>query len=301
MNQYVDIQRAAKLLGCSKRHAARLCAGGLLPGATKSAGGWEVPIAADPKLAAAAAPQKTTKSDQLLNLAVDKREHAMRRMAIIGQFEKFAASYIANSGTRSTALDIFARQSGIGKRTLQRWIRRCRAQGPLGLVDTRGGDGCDGPAINPEAFELFKSMYLTEQQLTVTTCWRNICYINKDEGKGWKMPRLRLMYKVVERYIPLPVQVLHREGLAAYEARCAPYIESDPDSVAPGQIWVGDHSQLNCWVRHRAKWVRPWITAWQDMRSRLICGFHISASPNQTTILVAAKRAIERYGPPDSV
>jgi len=33
----------------------------------------------------------------------------------------------------------------------------------------------------------------------------------------------------------------------------------------------------------------------------MIVGRHISASPNQTTVLIAARRAIEKYGPPDSV
>jgi transposase InsO family protein len=95
--------------------------------------------------------------------------------------------------------------------------------------------------------------------------------------------------------------VLHREGLAAYEAKCAPYIERDPDSIEPGQAWVGDHHQFNCWVRYRNTWVRPWITAWEDMRSRMIVGRTISAGPNQTTILTAMRQGIDRCGPPDSV
>jgi hypothetical protein len=37
------------------------------------------------------------------------------------------------------------------------------------------------------------------------------------------------------------------------------------------------------------------------MRSRKIVGWHICAAPNQTTILLAMKRGIEKYGPPDSV
>jgi len=75
----------------------------------------------------------------------------------------------------------------------------------------------------------------------------------------------------------------------------------DPDSVAPGAVWIGDHHQCNCWVRHHGKWMRPWLTAWEDMRSRAITGFHVCPSPNQMTIMLAAKRGIEKYGPPDSV
>ncbi|MBW1811654.1 MAG: transposase [Deltaproteobacteria bacterium] len=45
--------------------------------------------------------------------------------------------------------------------------------------------------------------------------------------------------------------------------------------------------------------MRPWITAWEDKRSRLIAGHHTNSGPNQTTIMIAMKRAIERYGPPE--
>ena len=110
--------------------------------------------------------------------------------------------------------------------------------------------------------------------------------------------RLCQMHRLIDDRILLAVQVLHREGLAAYEAKCAPYIEVDPDSVEPGQVWVGDHSEFNCWIRHAGRWVRPWVTAWEDYRSRAIVGYRISASPNQTTIMLAAKRAVEEHGPP---
>ncbi len=72
-------------------------------------------------------------------------------------------------------------------------------------------------------------------------------------------------------------------------------------AVAAGQIFVGDHHMFNCWVWNRGRWVRPWITAWGDFRSRAIVGFYITEAPNQTTIMRAFKRAIEIYGPPDSV
>jgi putative transposase len=115
------------------------------------------------------------------------------------------------------------------------------------------------------------------------------------------IPGLRGMYRYVEKYIPLPYQILHREGLTAYEAKCAPYIEIDPDSLDPNQVWVGDHSQFNCWVRYQNRWVRPWMTVWQDLKSRMIIGWYLSIIPNQTTILLSMKRAIEKFGPPESV
>lgn len=294
MTEYLDIKKAAKLLGCSGGYVRWLCIKDKLPGAKKTGSRWKIPLTAHPKLAGA-----DQRVDMLpSSVPVNKREEAIRRLGIIRSFEKFAA---LNGHTRTEAIEIFvAGHDDIKKRTLERWLARHRDRGILGLVDNRGGKFIS-ETISPEAFELFKSMYLSQQRLSVKGCWQNMSFVNRNESKGWKIPHLQAMYRIINEQIPLPVQVLHREGLSAYEARCAPYIQVDPNSVQPGQVWVGDHSQFNCWIRHRGKWIRPWVTAWQDMRSRAIVGWHISASPNQTTILLGMKRAIEKHGPPDSV
>ena len=238
---------------------------------------------------------------EINRISVSKTERAVKTLGLIKELEKFAACYQRNGGTRTDAICVFAAQHQVGRSSLFRWITKYRDKGLEGLIDSRGGDHVNREQFSPEAFALFKSMYLTEQRLSVKLCWQNINYVNHTESREWKIPSLRVTHNYIERHIPYPVKVLHREGVAAYEAKCAPYIQRDPDSVEPGQVWVGDHHQLNCWVRYRGKWVRPWITAWQDMRSRTIVGWCFSALPNQTTILRAAKRAIEKYGPPESV
>ena len=241
-----------------------------------------------------------TKDYDIQNLPSNKREYALKKLGIIHEFEKFSTEYIHNNGTRTEALGVYAAREGVGERTIKRWIMKYHQQGLLGLVDLRGVD-CDAEeVISPDAFELFKSMYLTQQQLTVKICWQNINYINHSQNRGWKIPILRGIYRYIEKHIPLSVQILHREGLTAYEAKCAPYIEIDPDSIEPNQVWVGDHSQFNCWVRYQNRWVRPWMTIWEDLKSRMIVGWFISVMPNQTTILLSMKRAIEKFGPPES-
>lgn len=301
MTDSVDIKKAAELLGKTERQIRFMCINGTLSGAVKNGNRWKIPMTAHPKLNIAKDSQELLNSAELRNVPANKRQEALQRLGILQNFKKFAAEFVRNGGLQSDAFEVYASQHNTSKRSLERWNARYREQGLIGLVDMRGGGKFISQMLSPEAFEVFKSMYLTQQQLSIKTCWQNILFINRSEEKDWQVPELHFMYRYVKNYIPLPVQILHREGLAAYEAKCAPYIQTDPDSVAPGQIWVGDHSQLNCWIRHRGKWIRPWVTAWLDMRSRCIVGFHLSASPNQTTILLAMKRAIEKYGPPDSV
>jgi len=244
---------------------------------------------------------KMTKDYDIQNLPANKQEEAIRKLGFIQEFEKVSGEYIHNNGTRTEALRRYVAPIGVGRRTFQRWIAKYHRQGLRGLVDSRGRN-CDiEEVISPGAFEWFKSIYLTQQQLTVKVCWQNINYVNHSQNRGWKIPGLRGIYRYIEKHIPLSVQILHREGLSAYEAKCAPYIEIDPDSLEPNQVWVGDHSQFNCWVRHQNKWVRPWMTVWQDLKSRMIVGWYLSSIPNQTTILLSMKRAIKKFGPPEAV
>jgi len=294
--RFFTIKEAAERMGLSIRYICQLCSRGMLPGAVKKNGKWLIPATAHPKLAEPA----DNYNLPAIDIPQSKKDEAFRRAGIIEAFVRFAAEAVKNKIGLTEALRAYALQHNIAVRSLERWLAAYRTKGVEGLIDTRGKKG-NPAAISEDAFELFKSMYLTQQRLSVKLCLQNVDFTNKNEKRGWQIPLLAAMYKIIKREIPLPVQVLHREGMAAYTAQCEPYILIDYNTIEPGAVWVGDHSQLNCWVRHRGQWVRPWITAWEDMRSRLITGWRICASPNQTTIMLAFKRGIEKYGPPESV
>jgi hypothetical protein len=133
--------------------------------------------------------------------------------------------------------------------------------GLIGLVDNRGGGKFLGEIISPEAFEQFKSLYLDPRGPTLKQCWQNLCFINNEEKKGWMIPVYKRVCELVGERIPLPVQLLYREGMAAYEAKYGAYIQSDAESCEPGEVWIADHCAFNCWIRYRGRWIRPWVTA----------------------------------------
>jgi len=301
-DSYISVKKAAEFKGMTQRRIRQLCEKGAFVGAVKNGSRWTIPISADPKFTGVRWPADLSREVDLTDVPARKQEEAVRRLGLIKEFEKFSAAHVHSGGTRSDAQGLFVSgNEGVSVRSLQRWIRRYKDEGLAGLIDTRGGGKFVSQVISQEAFEYFKSMYLTPQQRSVRTCWQNICYINKTEDRGWNIPGLKCMYRYIKDRIPQAAQVLHREGVAAYEAKYAPYIQIDPRSIQPGQIWVGDHHQFNCWVRYRNKWVRPWITQWNDMGSRAAVGWYISAAPNQLTIMQAMKRGVEKYGPPESV
>jgi hypothetical protein len=300
MNElFLNVDQAAEKLGVTARTVRRKCEGGKLPGSIREGRSWSIPLAADPKLMAI--PSRDTFDEVLIKgVAAGKREAAINRLGIIKQFEVFAAGYVRQGGNRSDAIKVFAGQADVPRTTLYRWIQRYSDQGLLGLVDSRGG-GRSGDVVSPDAFEFFKSLYLTQQRKTIKSCWRDTIYMANSEKEDWTVPPYAAMARYVQKAIPYAVQVLYREGIAAYEAKCSPYILTDPDSVEPGQVWIGDHHKCNCFIRHRNKWIRPWVTAWMDMRSRTMVGWDVNAGPNQVTIMQAFKRAAQEFGPPDSV
>lgn len=300
MMRFATTETAVKVFGISKRHVQRMCRDGKLPGAHKRDGKWEIPNTADARLVQDSSPGRGIDT-QLEGFSAGKVKEAKKRLGMVLRFEGRAADRVRNGGTRTDALELFAAEHEINRRTLKRWIKQYREHGPVGLVDMRGGNRFGDETISAEAAQAFRDMYLTQQRLSVRLCLRNLGYINKTGRKGWVLPSLRVMQYYVRRYIPEPVRVLYREGRSEYNAKCAPYNQIDNNSIEPGQVWVGDHYQFNCWIRHRNRWIRPWLTAWLDMKSRMLVGWQVCALPNQTTILIATRRAIEKHGPPDMV
>jgi len=296
--QYIAIDKAAEILGKTPRHIRRQCDSGKLVGARKESGKWMIPIAAHEKLLA---PERLAASDQLQHLPIRKRDEAIDRLGILNDCEKYAASFVRSGGQHQTAIKLFVKSKDIALRTLYRWQEMYRQFGLIGLVDSRGMSDIAQSAFSPEASTELLRHYLTPNKLSLKQCYDVVLHKNKTEDLNWQIPGLRSVYKYVQDSVPEPVIVLHRDGKAAYEAKCCSYIEADPDSFTPGECWVGDHHQLNFWIRYRKKWVRPWVTAWMDMRSRMLVGWYLSASPNQTTVMQAMRAGIESYGPPDAV
>jgi len=297
----VDISTAARLLGVSERHVRRLCRKGRLPGAIKRGCDWDIPRDADPKIATVKSPEKLSAEIDLAAIPVPKRDVALQKAGLVELCEKFCGEAVRNNiCCRTVALGRFADDHGVAVRSLQRWMADWRRKGLAGLLDGRGGAKNDA-IISPDAWAEFKAQYLTKQQRSVKLCWQNICYLNKSQNRGWIIPPLRTMQRYTGEKIPSPMLIWAREGQAAYEAKCAPYIETDMNSIEPGAVWIGDHHQFDCWIRYRDTWIRPWITAWEDMRSRSLVGWIITPQPNSSTILQAFRRAAEKYGPPDAV
>lgn len=71
------------------------------------------------------------------------------------------------------------------------------------------------------------------------------------------------------------------------------FITRDVSAYEPGELWIGDHTELDFMVlNERGKLDRRWITAFTDIRTGLIVGYNLNWQPSSETIALAFRAAI---------
>jgi transposase InsO family protein len=143
-------------------------------------------------------------------------------------------------------------------------------------------------------FEELRARYLNDRQPSLMQVWKEVTMIALRQG--WPERSLPQCKRYVKS-LPEQVKIRFREGLKAYEDKAEPFYERDYRTLATNDLWNSDHHQLDVWATIDGKLVRPWLTAWQDLRSRRIVGWFVSPNaPNQFAILDSIAEAMERLG-----
>ena len=229
-----------------------------------------------------------------------KRDSAAIRRQILTDCAAYVARRMAGGIKRVTAINEFVTAYAgryhikFTQVTLYRWQRQLREAPATGLIDHRGitrGDQRDEPP--PEARAEFERRYLDLRKPPLTTVHAELKLLAREHGWWWFGSLGSLRRWVANSYTKAQL-VLNRQGKDVYRRLCEPYLQQDPEAFEPGQCYIGDHHQFREWCTHNGKLIRPWITAWQDRRSAIFAGWVIVPSPNQSTILAAARDAIMR-------
>jgi transposase InsO family protein len=187
------------------------------------------------------------------------------------------------------------RQGKLSPTNLYRWLELYEQHGLTGLAPqyskNRGGSGA---SLDERAKELIQAIYLDSHKPSIRTVERDIKQFGYD-----------LNYTIINRYIrdeiPLSVKTFYRMGEKAYHDRFDPYISRDYTLFKPMEWGVGDHHLFDFVIKHKGRIFRPWLTRFDDMRSRYICGWHIDIIPNTLTILRALSMAVENCGAFDNL
>ena len=219
------------------------------------------------------------------------RETANERYRTLKEYEAF----IATPGKRTELTRAFLAAwnaahpaARLSQSTLYNWQAKHRADGLSGLLPQYGKRKGER-TIDASAWEFFQAQYLQESQPSVGDCY--ILLSRKARLEGWTIPSRATVARMVKEDIPAAVRTLRRLGAKAYMDDIQTFTRRDPESIRAGEVFVGDHHILDVFINagtvQKPKWVRPWMTAWLDMRSRKFVGWTVNLSPCTDEIIAA--------------
>jgi len=182
--------------------------------------------------------------------------------------------------------------------SLDRTLKRCRQlfdAGQNGALATLGRIGLrrtERDPVLPEAARAYiLRLWLCERVRTKKTIERT--YRAEAKRRGWPV----VSYSTIRRLVnscPGGAEFLARRGRVEYEGVAAPFIVRSHEDLVAGEILNGDHHEFDFFVRDEStgRLFRPWLTAWLDLGSRALQGWHICQQPSSTTIKEAFVHAI---------
>lgn len=308
---WLTVAEAAELLGISERAvrknatAKKYGAVQYIEGSRYGRGGKEIRIAVSGlPIAAQSAYMKAHRlidePERVVMNAYDtapqyQRDIANRRLQILKNFEL----YLAQPGKKVELLENFVvvwndanQEEKVSKSTLYNWQRAYKKDGLAGLLPNYGGRK-DRRQIDKAAWEFFCAQYLQLTRPTVAFCYTLLELEAKEQS--WNIPSLKTLARMAKEDIPEAVRRLKRYGEKNYYDNSQAYTQRDYESISAGEVYVGDHHVFDLFINvgtiPKPKWVRPWLTAWMDMRSRKLVGWTVNLSPCTDEIIAAFAEA----------
>ena len=210
-----------------------------------------------------------------------ERKVAMERLRVVKAWELEQEQWPGVD--KQDLLPAFCKRYGISRSTLYKWEADFRDNGLNGLLPAETRYGKRGSyKMEPEAYDYLLALYLNNRKRTVAYCYLLLKEAARD--KGWRIPSLRSVQRIIKE-LPESVRMAAREhGKTVYD-KCLPYTDRDTGKILSNQVWVGDHFRCDFFVKDHGKWIRPWITAWLDMRSRRFMGWTVCKTPSTGTII----------------
>lgn len=233
-----------------------------------------------------------------------KRAEAMRDIAIgLADVEPSGrgAVHDVNLYCARVLADDLAGSAGIrklSKSTLYGWIARYYDGGIAALVRKSTAPGVIEP-IGEMAYAKFLTLKAGARKISKAyDVVRNLADTEHAGDPAWAWPSYRTV-ALRYQHEPRIAKVWMDKGPEAARAY-EPKVARSWQNVPAGAILCGDEMTFDfmarvprdrSWKRARLK-----LTAWMDVRSRMICGWHISEHANSDTILSAFRMAVKATG-----
>jgi hypothetical protein len=306
-SQFLTLPDASRRSGLSVGHIRRLCAEQWLAAGlavVSPAGQWSVAESADPRFAAAP-PASEFQADLRAMTDRQRADVAARRELLLRWERHLSVSRAAGVG-EADATERFCRietECGrpVSRGSLYKWRAAFRSAGDAGLIDGRALRYQQSKPSAAEPFlDFVKRLYLDQRRRSVILCWELACH--QSDERGWEKRSLAQTRRFIST-IPAQVVALARHGRKGFETAAEPAIKRDYSGLASNEMWCSDHHRLDVFVNagtlEQPRIIRPWLTAWQDLRSRKIVGHILFAGdPNTQTILRAFVQGAQSHGLP---
>jgi putative transposase len=326
---WLDLDAAARLSGKSEGHLRRLC-GDRWHGEGKARllqepgikPRWQIRSDADASFTPGASPTTVGPSIDLRNYPDAAVKVAMQRKAILNRWQQAITGGIALGIDRDHAtagfLALLAREAQktggetISRATLYNWQAAFKSEGLIGLMDGRARRTIEAKQVTGEDpfLEEVKSLWLTQQEPGVAVCHKMAMI--RASKMGWRVHSYRSAHRYIENFANAHPEIViqMRGGSEEFNNQFARHIERDYSPLQSNEIWNADHHQFDVLVvtgyktdsstgEHKPVFGRPWLTAWQDLRSRKIVGHVVrAADPNTSAILEALRLGCMSHGVP---
>lgn len=239
--------------------------------------------------------------ESLERLSEKKREGILRWLRILHEFDQYSSSQNQKK-TKEKTRKAFCQsyrarhpnEAPFSPGTLKEKLRRFRRDGYEGL-EVRYGSAVKKLAAWPDEAKAFlKQQFLHPNRPPMSFCIDQL----KIEGKrkGWRLPSPATMRRFLNS-IDSEVCDFHRLGEKYWRQHYLPSVLRDYEQLRPNEVWVADHRQFNVAVRFSSgKTLFPWVSAFLDMKTRILVGWEICETPSSDSIRLALKKAIEKYG-----
>ena len=273
------------------------------------AGQWRIREDADPRLAAVKTLPQLNGDFDLRTLSDKQRGELLRREAAVRGWDEAMAAGRRLDWTEQQVSDHYVSRLKlehpgfrVSRRTLYDWRRDYRAEGRKGLVAATWQSPVDAakPSLDGDPFfEFGKRLYLLPNRPSVKSCYDHACFEAVKEG--WPTVSERHFRRCIGK-LDADLVTLRREGPKALDDKRLPYLERDYSQIDANAMWVADHHRCDVLVLFNGKPTRPWLTAWQDMRSRMIVGWSMFChDPNADVVLSSFRAAALGHGVPECV
>ncbi|GAB2022259.1 hypothetical protein RyT2_13330 [Pseudolactococcus yaeyamensis] len=235
----------------------------------------------------------------LESLSESEREQVDEWLALHDEFQIFQRD---NDLKKTEAMIEFGALHNVSKGTLYRRFKAVESREYAGLVDRRGK--FKRQRVNHEVVERFFDFYLHQNKRTIAQSAklaRHWCEQNRPDLLE-NFPSMSTLKREVDKLPPAAVVLAH-EGEKACRDLFGLYVTRVYDKLESNDVWVGDTHTLDLMaLNDDGKTVtRLYLSAWQDMRSGVVVGYHIGTSSSSTVTIKAFRNGIENFGIPREV